>query len=222
MPLIKRQRNEIYEALELGGVDPADYELTESSGRHVLIHPSSNSKFDFAEGRIGYEGIIDVGGVIVGTFSRSNWSQILSQIVEWAYDTVYEVDTPDRWEQLKNQSNMLDQLNDEGLGNTPFTPAEQTEIAERLEEVKKRAKELPDLSADQVAQIEQRIDEAAEASQRVGRKDWLLLLYGTAFNLIVTDLVPPNVVQGILSMALHGVAHIFGIGGPPPSIPPQA
>jgi hypothetical protein len=54
-----------------------------------------------------------------------------------------------------------------------------------------------------------------------GRKDWRIMLYGAAFDMIVTDQVPPHIVQSILMMAIHGVAHILGVGGPPPSIAPQ-
>jgi hypothetical protein len=61
-----------------------------------------------------------------------------------------------------------------------------------------------------------------KASERVGRKDWLMMLYGAAFGMIVYDMVPPNIVQSLLTIVIHRIAHIFGLSGLPPSIPPQA
>jgi hypothetical protein len=34
----------------------------------------------------------------------------------------------------------------------------------------------------------------------------------------MTDAVPPGVIRIVLSAVLHGIAHIFGVGGPPPVI----
>jgi hypothetical protein len=34
----------------------------------------------------------------------------------------------------------------------------------------------------------------------------------------ITDAVPANVIQTVLITVLHGIAHIFGFGGPPPII----
>jgi hypothetical protein len=110
----------------------------------------------------------------------------------------------------------------EPVDNTPFTPSEQEEIGARLDAIKQYTKETyPELPSQQIADIERDIDELKEATQRVGRKDWRIMLYGTAFNMITSDLVPPHIVQSILTMAIHGLAHILGVGGPPPSIGPQ-
>ncbi len=75
-----------------------------------------------------------------------------------------------------------------------------------------------ELTAGQMAGIEDRLADLGEAAKRVGRKDWLTMLYGAAFAMIVNDLVPTDVVQHILSMAATGLAHLIGIGGPPTPI----
>jgi hypothetical protein len=49
-----------------------------------------------------------------------------------------------------------------------------------------------------------------------------LLLYGQALNLFLAYAIPPHVVQGIITTAITGLGHLFGLGGLPPSIPPQA
>jgi hypothetical protein len=44
-----------------------------------------------------------------------------------------------------------------------------------LEAVKEHVKEQFDLTDEQIAHIDERLDEAAEAAERIGRKDWRLL-----------------------------------------------
>jgi hypothetical protein len=96
------------------------------------------------------------------------------------------------------------------------------EGSKRMEEVKRRVRQTPELTQEQISGIEQKLDDLTEASERVGRKDWLVMLYGTAFGLIVNDAVPPHVVQSVITMAIHALAHVFGLGGPPPSLPTLA
>ena len=82
-------------------------------------------------------------------------------------------------------------------------------------------KERFDLTSEQIARVEKRLDEAAEASERMGRKDWILLFGGTILNLIVTDTLTPSVAGHIFTMTIHGLIHLFTGGSVPPQIPPQ-
>jgi hypothetical protein len=84
----------------------------------------------------------------------------------------------------------------------------------QLQVIKRSVAEKFELTNEQIAHIDERLDEAAEASKRMGRKDWLLLFGGTVFNLIVTDTVTPGVAGHIFTMVVQGIAHLFG-GGPP-------
>jgi hypothetical protein len=95
-------------------------------------------------------------------------------------------------------------------------------IARRIEEIKEQFRESPELTAGQIAGIGQKLDELKEASTRVGRKDWVVMLYGAAFGMIVNDTVPAHVVQSVITSVIGGLGHLFGIGGMPPSLPPHA
>jgi hypothetical protein len=77
------------------------------------------------------------------------------------------------------------------------------------------------LSSEQLSRVEAMLDEAEAATSRIGRKDWLLLFAGVMFSVIVTDLLPPGVVQHVLMMAFHGLDHLFGGLPPPPKLPPM-
>jgi len=88
--------------------------------------------------------------------------------------------------------------------------------------IKAQASKMPELTAEQVEGIEQKLDVLTEASERVGRKDWLVMVYGAAFGMIANDSVPAHLVQNIIAMTIHGLGHIFGLGGLPPALPPTA
>ena len=66
--------------------------------------------------------------------------------------------------------------------------------------------------------IEERLDEAAEASKRMGRKDWLLLFSGIIFTLIIAGTVTPDVADHIFTAAINGLIHLFTGGSEPPRI----
>lgn len=45
-----------------------------------------------------------------------------------------------------------------------------------------------------------------------------MLFYGAVMSTFMTDEIPPHVIQTVLTTVFHGIAHIFGFGGPPPII----
>jgi hypothetical protein len=63
--------------------------------------------------------------------------------------------------------------------------------------------------------VEARFDELEAAAGRIGRKDWRLQFFGVMLMVIVAGLMPPEGLQHILVMAVHGLDRLFGGGGPP-------
>jgi hypothetical protein len=139
----------------------------------------------------------------------------------WTGELQYVTEIVDLWAQLERSRDLL-ALDQGDISNVSFTAAEQAEISYRAKEIKQHARETPELTTEQISGIEQKLDDLVEASQRVGKKDWLTMLYGAAFGMIVNDLVPPHVVQGIITMTISGLGHILGLGAMPPALPPQA
>ena len=45
-----------------------------------------------------------------------------------------------------------------------------------------------------------------------------MLLYGGLVGTFMTDAVPPSVIQTVLAAVVHGITHLFGLGGPPSMI----
>lgn len=178
------------------------------------------------DGHDHYMGWAAVGDARPERYGAGNWAEVLPFIRQWAADVkrYAEIDAaiPDLWEELRRGKEFLADVQYNDAGNTPFDPDEQAELAQRLREIKERAQLTYSLTNGQMEHLDVRFYGVEEASRRFGRKDWLLLSTGALFSLILTDALPPDVAQHILISVLQGLGHLFGIGGPPPSIPPMA
>jgi hypothetical protein len=223
--LTRRQRNSIFETLAANGLDPAHCDLEDSyqtPGSHVSVsHEPSGSRFRLwpdhdLDGR--YNASMVVGPADLGRRSSCDWDQLIDLLASWASEVRYETHAPDLWTELRQVSLVLTASQVPDAGNEPFTPDEQAEISRRFDGVKQLVRERFELTDEQLAAIDQRLDDAGQASARLGRKDWAMMLYGAVMSTLVTDAVPPNVIHAVLGAIVHGIAHIFGIGGPPPVI----
>ena len=67
---------------------------------------------------------------------------------------------------------------------------------------------VPSAQREQTEFMEGQFRYLAEAATRVGRKDWLLILYATLVNQILTNALPSENAQSLLHLAgtlLHGL-----------------
>jgi hypothetical protein len=245
--LRKRQRNDIFETLVANGVAPEGCELLDlandplslpgqgvtiqaderwrserySNCDSVIFHARSKSAFQFWPDNSPnerYLACLVVGAAESGSCSSCTWDQILDAIAEWAREVRYEMDTPDLWAELTRLPEILTAVQGAEAVNAPFTQAEQAEISTRLDVIKEYVSERFELTAAQMSAIEQGLDQVNEASTRVGRKDWMVMVNGTLLSLITSEMVPPHVIQSVFHILIAGIGHIFGVGGPPPVI----
>lgn len=224
--MTKRQRNAIYATLTANGLEPDSCDLSDLTVRSGLsqanlLHRPSGSQFtlwrDDAREDL-YSASMVVGTADSSHLTEAVWNLVLEGLAAWAQEVKYETDAPDLWAGLGQVPDVLTSAQAAEASNTPFTPNEQATISDRLDEIKDLVREQFELNADQLRAIDRRVDELKEASQRLGRKDWLLIFYGGLVSTFMTDAMPPNVIQTILTTVVHGIAHIFGFGGPPPII----
>lgn len=191
----------------------------QGSNGAYLGHELSKSSFSFSgDDQSHYMGFVKVGDNKQTSFTAGDWGGVPPGIEQWASEVkrYVEIDAqiPDLWEELRREKEFLADIQHNDSSNTPFTSDERRQIVAELEAIKEQVKEQFDLTSEQTAHIDEWKDEVADASERVGRKDWRLLVYGTIVNLVVTDALPPEVARHILSLFIHIVAQLFGGGGP--------
>jgi hypothetical protein len=236
--LTKAERNAIFRAVEQGGLDPVACDLdTPNDLGFTINHAPSGSTFAYHLPTAA--GVISAGMMLyrraksrpvrvqvdtkvatdpLVTGDVDSWDELLGIITKWAREIVDFEQIPDLWVVAKTNRALLARIQAAHPVNDLFSANERAEIANRVGQIKQQARKNPELTAEQVSGIEQKLDDLKEASERVGRKDWLTMLYGAAFGLIVNDTVPPHVVQSIITSVVSGLGHLFGLGGMPPSV----
>jgi hypothetical protein len=218
--LTRRQRNEIFQTLDEKGIDLDDCDL--DTQNPTVTHVPTGSRFSITvfEGFNTNWHVKDGPSSDFGETAARNWEDVLERLRCWAGEVQYVNDVPDFWRELRRTPAILAAAENGEIGNAAFTADEQAQISVQIREIASYIRTTRELTTDQMEQVEERLADLDEASGRVGRKDWVLMLEGAALNLFITDLIPAHTVQHILVTALTGLGHLFGIGGVPPSLPP--
>jgi hypothetical protein len=218
--LTKARRNEIYIAIAEGGLDPATCTLgTSDETRFVVNHGSTASWFACSGLRLErYATTTENASLImaVGTDPGTHFPVIrpddmLRHLKKWAADVAEYERAPDLWELGSAADALREVAALEATNNARFTSDEQMEIAKSLTEIQDYVRDHFELTAGQISAIEEKQGELIEASKRVGRRHWVLMVEGAAVSLIVNAAVPQHVVvQTMLLMIADGLGHLFG------------
>jgi hypothetical protein len=214
--LTKTQKNALLPLLTKHGFDPSDFAwdqfITEESDTFAgiisthstrfiasqLLHLSTGYHFAFG----GYTTICSPGETrkIAIDGHKENWQTKVAQFDTWLRSVRREVDAPDLWAAV-GQERALSNAGSSGIDNTPFTPSEQRHIAEQLSELKQHVFVGQQFQAKQAEFIEVQFSYLKEASERMGRKDWLNVALGGLVSLIVGLALDPDKAKALLGMA---------------------
>jgi hypothetical protein len=186
MPLDKIQTNAMYRVIESNGVDPRVLVLAQEDDIALVEHRPSQSQFSIRhrERRDGLRPVFDIrqqiGGAAVFPKVAESFNVVLVDLKKWigqvAQLIAAEADRrreqeeyeklPDLWAELQRAPDILEAVDLAEADNAPFTAAERAEVSQRIEEVKKRVRKNPELTAEQISGIEAKLDDMVDASKR--------------------------------------------------------
>ena len=212
MQLQKLQRNDIFEAIREAGLPPEEFDWNSSEDASRLQHRPSDAYFDFKGVAGNYVSRYLAGDAPVEERAGLSQYRLMQQVRLSLAAVKQDIDAPDLWAQLQREAESLGAISDEAIANTPLSPAEQEEIAERLGELRRYVVTTYSLSGLQAGRLEERLDFLAAAASRDGRKDWLLMAAGVVLSFVLGAAFPPETVRDILGTILISIEHILGRG----------
>jgi hypothetical protein len=213
MGLRKWQRNRIFKAIQDAGLSPEEFDWEVGASESTLRHLPSGAYFVFG-GNTGRYVSRYMAGDAPMEEERTKLSEygLMQQVQFWLSALKLDIDTPDLWAQLRDSADLFRSVSAESVENTPFTAAEQEEIAKQLRELKDQVSRTYSLSEPQVRLLEEKLDNLAAAAGRVGRKDWVLMAAGVMLSYVLTAALPPEAARDILGTLITSIDHVLGSG----------
>jgi hypothetical protein len=209
-PLLQKlHKNEIFRAIQEVGLDPKEFDLEDFDDKARIKHKWSKSYFIVSRELGYYAGQSLVGDGIVWPTNPSSWQILMPRISWWLQQVKQDLDTPDLWAELRHEVEFLGDGFDGVTENIPFTVDEQKQIAARLQEFAKSARDKYSLSEEQMRVLDAKIDYLIKASGRVGRKDWLAVFIGTFLGFMLAAALPPESVHGFLLTSLRAIGLLY-------------
>jgi len=214
--LEKWQRNAIFEAIMEAKLNPRDFELEDDGDEARIRVGGSKSIFVIGRDRaVLYSVNKAVGEGPLAGYGADSWDGLMHPLLSlWLSEVKRDQQTPDLFAELQRERDVLVTAAAAGAENTPFTHAEQDEIAKRLSEIQEYMEKTHDLSLDQKQALDAGISELRAAAGRLGRRDWFGLAVGTLT--ILQAVLPPGSIRHIFLMLVQGLAHLHGF----PELPP--
>lgn len=110
MVLTKLERNQVFEAIAVSDLDPAEFSLNDSDRTVTITHNSSGSTFSFWEsvGRSSFqiEYAVADDGDYMGVRDR-NIKEVTPTITVWANTIKAITETPDLWTELQRSRELV-------------------------------------------------------------------------------------------------------------------
>jgi hypothetical protein len=209
-PLLQKwQRNILFEAIQAVGLNPRDFDLTDSGAEIQIKHKWSKSIFIIG-GRPGHY----VGRYVVGDgpdwpYDAYSWQASTTRVSTWLQEVKRDLETPDLWAELRREVHLLGVGSNEVTDNTLFTQDEQKQIEERLRGLAKHVSDASSLSEAQKQILDEKIDYLVDSSRRLGRKDWLNIFIGVILGYLLSTALSPDVARGIFSTCLRAIGLLY-------------
>jgi hypothetical protein len=139
----------------------------------------------------------------------SNWPDTLTNFENWLTTLKRVIETPDLLRDLRRDMELFADPADGDSGNTPLSAAEQQAVRTRLSQLRNTAQATYSLSDEQMAALDAKIDYLVDASGRVGRKDWKILVVGGLFQVLLAMAIPSSIGQDIMVTVLRDIAGLY-------------
>jgi hypothetical protein len=210
--LNKWQRNEVFRAVQAAGFSPSEFELDVGATETSLRHLPSPSYFIFGGVARRYYSHCKAGEDLFAERDGMSQFRLMEQVEIWLANVKMDTDTPDLWAEFRGDSSLQAALSEEAIANTPFTPKQRDAIVVRMSELKDHVSRTYSLSEAQMRLLSEKLDDLAEASTHMGRKDWRVLVAGAMILYLLEVALPPDAAREVFSLVVRSIGQIV-LGG---------
>jgi hypothetical protein len=206
--LLRSQKNQVFQALKQRGLPLEEFiwhtcasERTEDMEVPLLIHAPSTFFFVFDQ-QNGGDWVLysPASSRLKEAQNAGDWGSTMHYVNIWAAALNRELTTPDLWAALKVQK-QLAASSLEVRDNTPFSTAEQQSIAVAIHQLQTEFISATKATGERLHKIEQQTAYLVDASKRLGRKDFLLLLVGSLTSFVLEHTLASDAARHLFDIA---------------------
>jgi hypothetical protein len=211
--LLKSQANEIFLLLQQAGLPLSEFKWIDRDTQNPrLVHEPSGHYFKLNFAVLPH--FVDIAFSpsdyqYEETSSAYNWNIAKSNAEKWVGYLQRELREPDFWQTIAGEKTLIDGIHSAEAEDLPFSQVDQDRIRKSLDEIKIFVASTQELTNDQLRIIRERLDYLADASSRMGRKDWLMTATGVFTSIIVAAAVTPTTAHEFLRFAGTALAWIL-------------
>ena len=212
------QKASIYDALSTGDFNPSDFNLVSVNHRHLGRGEAvKRKKTDFyfeiyGSGEYAFHKFLVRFSPGREQISESkecdDWRSVLDTFAKYLQVLRYELSVVDPWDLAKSYADKLGAIPETGSGNKALSNKEKKDIQKTLEDIK--ALLLDHVRGDQSKSqyITQQFKVLEDAATKVGKKDYLMLVYSAVIGMATIIGVPSDAGAQILQLLNGLVSHI--------------
>jgi hypothetical protein len=138
-----------------------------------------------------------------------DWQVKGRHLKSWLQRIKQEHEAPDLWAEIGKERALSDAASSM-VENQPFTVTEQQQITTALVEIKQYLLTIRDTQVREAEFIEGQFRYLNDSMKRLGRKDWLNILFSTLLSTAFNIALPPENVKGLMQLAAATMHWLVG------------
>ncbi len=217
--LLRTQANDVFQAIRQAGLDPSSFELVEQDSLitpnllvPAVVHKPTGyyCRFDGDANHLYDVRWSPAAQSMVGNLNVSKWDNNQIVIVRsWLVYLKREIEVPDFWASLAQETQLIEAASSSETGNTLFTSDEQVYISNQLREIENFLLTSHNLNKEQAEFVRNRLNYLEAASKRIGRVDWVNALVGVVFSVLVSAAFAPDEARNLLHFVTNALGQLL-------------
>jgi len=221
--ILPTQKSQVFSCVQESGLIPSDfeweeYDSKESPGLKVsrLFHRPTGFYFIFDFYEDHHFGVWSPTEYnTIGLAKTDTWGFQFDRVKGWLKYVKREIEEPDLWEALSQETKLAEVASSSETTNSPFTPEELQYISRQVEEIKGYLIETHSLADEEQRKfVNTRLNYLVDSAQRQGRRDWLHTTIGVVVTVVVGIGLAPDETRELFRFVATAFGQFFG-GTPP-------